>query len=232
MGFKTPFLPENTLGSLNNFGFYKIQRQTKTVIIEMLTNFFNAINSIYQLQMPDLIGIQNAEEAQKIFIQRDFSAQQRRIPAILVAIKNSMERKMYIGGDNLSYFEIDETSTGKTAVEVYHGAADIGLALIVIAQSPDERMQFAELINMCFTHYYRWQYFYSTGDGTMFCIVPSTSQLDFGSETEVTDVSPDSLLYLLDISMKSFVEYTFRDLDIMGILKEYNITEESGPISD
>ena len=232
MGFETPFIAENQPDSLYDFGFYKIQRQTKSAIVGMLTNFFSSLNSSYRLQMPEILEMQNTAEVTKIFINKDFPYQERKLPLILVAIKGSTERKLYLGADNLSCYDIVETSTGKkSAVNIYHGAADITLALIIIALSPEDRMKFAELVTMCFTHYYRWQYFYTYGDGNMFSIVPNTAQLEFGSEAETTDVSTTSLLYLVDITMKSFIEYTFRDLRIYGVLKDYAIEGDSGPIS-
>jgi len=232
MGFKTPFLPENQPRDLYDFGFYKVQRHTKSAIIGMLRNFFDSINSIYKIQIPDIYEVQNSSDVQKIFVERDFPYKERKIPIILVTIKGTTERKLYIGADNLSGMQVFETSTGVNfASEIYHGAADVTLSLIVVCQSPEHRMKFAELINMCFTHYYRWQYFYTLEDGNVFSIVPNTQPLEFGTESEATDVSPDSLLYLVDISMKCFVEYTFTDMvDINKVLKDFAIDSSSGPI--
>lgn len=233
MGFKTPFLPENQPGDLIDFGFYKVQRHTKSAIIGMLKNFFDSINSTYKIQIPDIHDIQNSSDVQKIFVERDFPYKQRTIPIILVTIKGATERKLYIGADNTSGMRVVETSAGTTvAYDIYHGAADILLSLIVVCQTTEHRMKFAEMINMCFTHYYRWQYFYTFGDGNTFSIVPNTQQLEFGTETEATDVSPDSLLYITDISMKCFVEYTFTDSvgGQLGTLQDFTVDSTSGPI--
>ena len=233
MGFNTPFLPENQPDALMDFGFYKVQRHTKSAIIGMLRNFFDSINSTYKIQMPDIHDVQNSAEAQKIFIERDFPYKERKIPIILVAIKGATERKLYIGADNTSGMRLIETSSGiKVATDIYHGAADVALSLIVVCQSPEHRMKFAELISMCFTHYYRWQYFYTFGDGNVFSIVPNTQQLEFGTESEAADVSPDSLLYVVDVSMKCFVEYTFTDaIALYGVLQDFSIDSTSGPVS-
>ena len=233
MGFKTPFLPENQPGDLIDFGFYKVQRHTKSAIIGMLKNFFDSINSTYKIQMPDIHDIQNSSDVQKIFVERDFPYKERKIPIILVTIKGAIERKLYIGADNTSGVRLVETSAGVTvASDIYHGAADISLSLIVVCQTTEHRMKFAEMINMCFTHYYRWQYFYTFGDGNTFSIVPNTQQLEFGTESEATDVSPDSLLYITDISMKCFVEYTFTDsVNLHGILQEFTVDPTSGPVA-
>ena len=233
MGFKTPFLPENQPGDLIDFGFYKVQRHTKSAIIGMLKNFFDSINSTYKIQMPDIHDIQNSSDVQKIFVERDFPYKERKIPIILVTIKGATERKLYIGADNTSGVRLVETSAGVTvASDIYHGAADISLSLIVVCQTTEHRMKFAEMINMCFTHYYRWQYFYTFGDGNTFSIVPNTQQLEFGTESEATDVSPDSLLYITDISMKCFVEYTFTDsVNLHGILQEFTVDPTSGPVA-
>ena len=230
MSFKTPFIADNQPGALHDFGFFKIQRHTKSAIIGMLENFFDSINNTYKIQIPEIVGVQNSSDVEKVFVTRDFPYKERKLPMILVAIKSATERKMYIGADNLVGHIYHETSTGdELGIELYHGAADISLALIVIALSPEERMQLTELVTLCFTHYYRWQYFYTLGDGNVFSVVPNTAQLEFGSESEVTDVSPESLLYLTDITMKSFIEYTFKDFNVLGSLKDYTIDDSSGP---
>ena len=231
MSFKTPFVPDNQPDALYNFGFYKIQRHTKSAVVGMLKNFFNSINNTYKIQIPEVLEVQNSSDNEKIFIERDFPYKERKMPLILVAIKGASERKMYLGADNLLGLKIHTTSTGeKTAVELYHGAADISLALIIVALSPEERMQLTELVTLCFTHYYRWQYFYTLGDDNVFSIVPNTAQLEFGAESEVTDVSPESLVYVTDITMKSFIEYTFKDFSVLGSLRNYTIDESSGPV--
>ena len=234
MGFETPFLPENQPDTLYEFGFYKVQRQTKASIVNMLRNFFDSMNNVYKTQMPEIRIVDNSAEAERIAVDQSFPSWERKIPIILVGIKNATERKLYIGADNLSKIEIIETSTGsKKAVNVYTGAADISLVLIVVATTPENRMRFAELVAMCFTHYYRWQYFYTIGDGNMFSICPNTTQLEFGTESEATDVSPTNLLYITDISMKCYVEYTFRDTaminTVMGDLTVI-LDENSGPL--
>jgi len=230
MSFKTPFLPENRPKAMANFGFYKIQRHTKSALVGMLENFFDSINTEYSLQMPEIIGTQNSEELTKIFIKRDFPYTERKLPLIVVAMQSVKERKMYIGADNLIGYDVRETSTGKTGVEIYQGAADVTTSFIIVCQSPEDRMKYADLLNMCFTHYYRWQYFYTLGDNNMFSIVPNMVGLNIGPENEATDVSPDTLLYITDIAMTSFVEYTFSDTEIYGELRDFTIDERSGPI--
>jgi len=231
MGFRTPFLPDNQPGDLVDFGFYKVQRHAKSSVVGMLRNFFDSINTTYKIQIPDIYEVQNSTDVQKIFVERDFPYKERKIPIILVTIKGATERKLYIGADNTSGMQVIETSAGVTvASDIYHGAADIMMSLIVVCQSPEHRMKFAELINMCFTHYYRWQYFYTLGDGNTFSIVPNTQPLEFGTESEATDVSPDSLLYIIDISMKCFIEYTFTDsVNLHGILEDITFDPTNGP---
>lgn len=231
MAFNTPFHPENSPGALFEFGWYKIQRHTKAALVDMIGNFFDARAQLYKIQVPNVVGIQNFHDIKNIFISQDFPYGERKLPLIIVAIKGGTERKMYIGADNFLYHDIKQTSTGKTASEVYAGAAEFSIALIVLSRSPEERMRLVEFLNVCFTHYYRWQYFYTYGDGDMFSIVPSIEQLQFGSENEVTDgPSKQSLLYVNDMSMKSFVEYTFRGTDTYGSMEHIHIEEDSGPI--
>jgi hypothetical protein len=233
MGFETPFIADNQPDGLVDFGFYKVQRHAKSAVIGMLRNFFDSLNNTYKLQVPELIGIQNTSELTKIFVERDFQAKERKIPIIIVAIKSATEKKMYIGADDFCAWDIVETSGGrKVANRIFHGASELSLGLIVVAQSPEERMRLAELINLCFTHYYRWQYFYTYGDGNTLSITPNTKQLEFGAETEVTDFSATSLLYLVDITMATFIEYSFRENNILGMVEDIqlNIEEDIGPI--
>ena len=243
MGFDTPFLAENQFDGLDNFGFYKIQRHTKTVIVSMLQNFFSSLNSTYKIQMPDIIGMQGkydvdnvkttSTDTVKVYIEKDFPYGARKLPLILVSLKSATEKKMYIGADNFSYYDIRETSTGrKTATKVYHGAATMSLGLIILSQSHEERMKFADLINMCFTHYYRWHYFYTLGDGNTFSIMPSMDALEFGAETEITNESMMAVVYITDITMRSFIEYSFRDLLTYPTVQQLNIDANSGVAED
>ena len=230
MGLNTPFLPENIGSPIYDFGFFKVQRQAKSVIVEILKNFFTDRVQMYKLQMPDIIEVQNSDAITKINISRDFPWNERKLPLIIVAQKGSRERKLYLGADNLSGYKVVGTSTGQTAREIYHGAADIDIVMIILAQSPDERSRLSELIAMCFTHYYRWQYYYTYDDGNMFTIIPNNELLDFGNDSEATESSKTSLIYITNINMKSYVEYTFSGLDITGTIKDYTIDPASGPI--
>lgn len=231
MSFNTPFIPDNQPDALYDFSFFKIQRHTKSAIIGMMKSFFSTMNKTYKLQIPELVEVQNSTEATKLFIDRDFPYTQRKLPIIIVAIKSSLERKLYIGADNAIGWVQNDTSTGRVASEVFNGAADLTLSLIIVAQSSEERMRFAEMVNMCFTHYFRWQYFYTLGDSNMFSIVPNTQQLEFGTESEVnTDATGANFLYITDITMKVYVEYTFKDINIVVGPKYWEIDQNSGAI--
>lgn len=231
MGLSTPFSPENRPKPLERFGFHKIQRQAKSVLIGIMENFFSSLNSEYAIKMPELIEVQTMNDVEKVFIKREFPYEERKLPLILVAIKGATERKMYIGADNFLTYVTMTTSTGKKiAVEKYHGAADMSFSIIIVAESPDDRERLADLLAMCFTHYYRWQYFYTTGDGDTFTIVPNTTQLEFGAQQTATEEKKVAMLYIVDISLKAFVEYTFTGNDIFQTLNDYTIDNTSGPI--
>ena len=231
MALDTAFKPENLGSPIYDFGFFKVQRQAKTVIVEMLKNFFIDKVQMYKLQMPDIIEVQNSDDITKINISKDFPWNERKLPLIIVAQKGSRERKLYLGADNLTAYKVVGTGSNRTAREVFHGAADIDLALIILAQSPDERSRLSELIAMCFTHYYRWQYYYTYDDGNMFTIIPNNELLDFGQDSEATETSKTSLIYITNINMKSYVEYTFTGLDITGTINDYEVDPNSGPIA-
>jgi hypothetical protein len=230
VGFTTPFHPDNVPGAIFEFAWHKIMRHTKVAIVNILGNFFSARSKMYSIQMPDIVGLTNTDDIKKIFINQDFPYQERKLPMVVVAIKSGKERKMYIGADNFLLHSIRTTSTGRTAVEVYAGAAEFTMAIVVVGQSPEERMKMMELIYMCFTHYYRWQYFYTFGDDNMMSLLPNTEELIFGNEEEAEGDSKISVLYVNDVTMKSFVEYTFSGLDIYRDAKNFVIDDESGPI--
>ena len=214
MALDTAFKLENSPGAIFNFSFLKMQRQTKTVIVNMLQNFFDAYNQEYKLQIPELVEVQNRVEDTKLFIERDFPYKERKFPMVIVSIKSAKERKMYIGADNYIDHKIIVSSSGTiSAVPMYTGAGTISLSLLIATNSPDDRSRLSELIAFCFTHYYRWQYFYSLGDGNTFSIFPNTEELEFGSESEVKDdASALTYIYVTDISMKAHIEYTFTDV--------------------
>jgi len=241
VSFQTPFNPENIGSPLYNFGFYKIQRHTKSVFVEMLKNFFSNMVQSYRITMPDLFELQNSDndDNKKIFISQDFPYFERKLPIIIVSLKGVKERKMYIGADNIiGYKTITiplRTSTGTSTglsktVEIYGGAAEAEVALTVIALSPDDRMKICELINMCFTHFYRWQYYYTFGDGNMMTIVPSKTEISFAGESETGDVSKTSMLYINTMNLSSFIEYTFSSQEAGGMLVDYTIDPASGVI--
>ena len=230
MALTTAFKPENIGSPIYDFGFFKVQRQAKSVIVEMLKNFFTDKVQTYKLQMPDIVEAQNSDDTTKINISRDFPWNERKLPLIIVAQKGSRERKLYLGADNLTGYKVTGTGNERTAREIYHGAVDIDIVLIILAQSPDERSRFSELLAMCFTHYYRWQYYYTYGDGNLFTIVPNNETLIFGEDSEATETSKTSLIYITHINMKSFIEYTFTSLDITGVIRAYEIDHASGPI--
>src|SRR5271157_649850 len=132
MGFNTPFHPENTAGPIYEAAWYKIQRHTKVALVNMLGNFFSSRVQLYRIQMPEILALRNTTDLKKIFVNQDFPYAERKLPMILVAIKGGRQQKMNIGADNFLYHDISTTSTGKTAVEVYAGAARFTLSLIAI----------------------------------------------------------------------------------------------------
>jgi hypothetical protein len=209
----TPFHPEQYPGAINSFGFYKIQRNSKTILINILKNFFSEKSQLYKVTMPEIIEKLVDTTIPKLFVERNFPFMERKLPLIATAIKQAKEKKAYIGADNLLYPEVVRSSTGDylTGYNVYAGMSDLDVTFIIAALSPEERMQLVEMLNMCFTHYYRWQYFYYDEENNMFNIVPNTVELTFGGESEVKDQSNLSLIYVTTIAMKCRVEYTFKD---------------------
>jgi len=223
VAFETPFYVENSPQAIIDFSFFKVQRQAKSVIVNMIRNFFNSYNQEYKLQIPEVADVQSIGGNEKIFIERDFPYGERKIPCIIVSIESAKEKKMYMGVDNLIGYKRMGTSTG--VFPVFGGASVLSLKLVVVAESSEMRMKLAELLNMCFTHYYRWQYFYTLEDGNTFSIVPNTGLLDFGAESELKDLSKDTYIYMTTVSMEAFVEYTFsRTKSDINTLENIDIT--------
>ena len=233
MGLDTPFHPEQYPGAINYFGFYKIQRNSKTILVNILKNFFSEKSQLYKITMPEIVDKLVDTTIPRLFVERNFPFMERKLPLIATAIKQAKEKKAYVGADNLLYPEVLKTSTGDylTGYNVYAGMADIDVTFIIAALSPEERMELAELVNMCFTHYYRWQYFYYDEENNMFNLTPSMTELSFGGENEVKDTSNLSMIYITTVAMKCRVEYTFKDLanryneitniEYQVVLKEY-----------
>lgn len=233
MGLDTPFHPEQYPGAINYFGFYKIQRNSKTVLINILKNFFSEKSQLYKIALPEISEKLVDTNNPKIFIERNFPFMERKLPLIATAIKQSKEKKAYIGADNLLYPEVIRSSTGDylSGYNVYAGMGDVDVTFIIAALSPEDRSQIVELINMCFTHYYRWQYFYYDEENNMFNITPNTEELRFGSENEVKDKSNLSFIYVTSVTMKCRIEYTFKDFAFrFNEIKNYEIDISSGVV--
>ncbi|HRZ18518.1 MAG TPA: hypothetical protein P5136_00435 [Methanofastidiosum sp.] len=229
MGFNTHFTPENIGSPIINFGFYKVQRQTKDVVVSILKNFFSNMVKLYSLSAPEILEIQNTSDLEKIFITQDFPYTERKIPLIIVSIGDGAEeKKMYIGADNLIGYKVLGTSTSKQTVEVYGGAYNVPINISILALTTEDRMKFAELVSLCFTHYYRWQYYYTLKDGNQFSIVPNSTKIGFSGESEVADSSKTSMIYILNLTMNAFVEYTFTNFDQIGMIRHVIIETSSG----
>ena len=212
MGIYTKSHSEISSGSLYEFGFYKALRQTKSVMVNMLNNFFSIRNKAYGIVMPEIFSLQNTPNNKKVHTVRDFPFEERKFPLIVVTNASAKERKPYIGSDNLLYVDVKENSEGvKSGTNVYAGMADINVMLGIVATSPDERMMLSELILMCFTHYYRGQFIYHGVGNELFSITPGGNEIDFGTETEITDSSDTTSVYVVDAGISVFIEYHFED---------------------
>jgi len=237
MGLYATENPDVNSGPIHEFGFHKIERQTKTVINSMLNNFFSKRSKAYDIVIPEISSLQNipnSPENTKVHNRRDFPFEERKFPMIVTTIAGAKERKSYIGADDLLLINTRENPDGtKIGHEVFAGMADIDLMLIIVSTSADERSKLAELIYMCFTHFYRGQFIYQDDIGNMFSITPGVKPVDFGAETEVTDESKTTLIYVKDMGLSTFIEYHFEDVatgDKLFELKNIETEIESGPV--
>lgn len=233
MGFNTPFLNENEPSAINDFGWYKVQRHTKTVLVEMLKTFFSRNTKIYAMSMPELTEVQNSESSTKIYIEKNFPYTERKIPLIAVSQVNFRERKSFIGIDNFSHTDFHfNSSTGALdgGVNFYSGMDNSDTTFIIVGLSSEQRSQLAEFVNICFTHYFRWQYFFYGPDGSMFSIVPSIKQLEFGAESEVSSPSDLEIAYITTVTVSSHIEYKFREFskyDIPIVVENIEFVQNS-----
>lgn len=213
MAIDTHFNPEHTPGSINDFGWYKVQRQTKTVLANMLRQFFDATNQVYKISIPEIEEVKNDSVATRTHIERDFPFFERKLPLIAVALPSVKEKKLYIGADNWSSTKVYTTSTGEKnfGYDFYSGMVNVPARFIIAGTSPEERMRLAEFVHICFTHFFRWQYIYEQEDGSFFSIVPATRELSMGGEQEISEQSNLNLIYITTVDMESLIEYSFRN---------------------
>jgi len=220
--------PDVSSGDLYEFSFNKIERATKSVMVNILESFFSTQSKAFEMAIPELTATRNTpNQPPKIHIKKDFPYTERTFPLIVTAIKEVKERKAYIGSDDLFHIDAVTGPDGlKAGVENYVGMADVDLSLIVVTTSPDERSQLAEAIFLCFTHYFRNQFIYMGEDESLFSITPATKQITMGAETEITDESAVTMIYVKDIALSAFIEYHFRDFSVGKLYELRNINYE------
>jgi hypothetical protein len=189
--------------------------------------------------MPELSEVQNSDTKIQVYIEKNFPYEERKLPLIAVTQVNSKEKKTFIGIDDYSHTKFHyNTSSGDMdgGVNFYSGISEVDSTFIIVGLSSEQRSQLAEFINICFTHYFRWQYFFYGPDGSMYSILPSTKELVFGTESEVTSPSDLEIVYITTVTLSSFIEYKFREFskdDIPIILSnvEFVTDEETGEYS-
>jgi len=212
MGIFTPFHPEITTGSIEDFGFHKVKRQVKTVYVNVVSDFLLYSKKIHGLDISELAEVSNMPgQAPRIFVERDFPYQTRKIPLITPIITNITERKPYIGIDNYLYPGVIENPDGtNSGYDVYANMYDIELRMLVVAESNELRDQLLDLLMACFTNYYRGTYTYRDDIDNEFIITPSTRRVSSGNDSEITEENTTNLIFIGDITLKAFVEYHYK----------------------
>lgn len=207
--------PDITPGYIEQFGFYKIERQTKTVIHSILQNFFSKYSNLFKLTAPELELIDNNVDDTRLFIEKEFPFYQRKLPLIAILSKSKQEKKAFMGADDLLFSHtIKNTDTDELiAVNNHYGNIwKVPISLTVASTSIEQRMQLQELVSLCFTHYYRWVYHFKDTEGNCFNIVPNTGQVIITGESQSADSSNISVVYHCTLGMDAQIEYTFIDL--------------------
>jgi hypothetical protein len=205
--------PEVYSGSITDFGFQKVERQTKAVLKNILVKFFSSRSNLYKQTLPEIVTTQNSASGTRINIEREFPFYERKLPVIVITSKTKKEKKPFLGADDFLYQDYYISSTGAVSGRnMYANMYDVPIQLMIVANSPELRMQLAELVSMCFSHYYRWEYMYKGDDFSYFNIVPCQSKITITGETEIADKSQTSLIYVCSVSFDSYVEYIFPDV--------------------
>jgi hypothetical protein len=241
--------PDINSGFIDKFSAYKVERNTKTVIKSILTTFFSKYSTLYKMVAPELIEIENDDQFTNLFIEKEFPYYERKLPFIAIMSRTKREKKAFMGGDDYVYSQIVHSSTGEVIVnnQMYGNMYEVPITLSIAATSPETRMQIAELVSLCFTHYYRWLYMYKDIDGSAFNVVPNTGIIEISSEKEVVDNNTVTIIYTCSVGMISSIEYVFVDIgdnfnpvDIIGFdfglsvptsTGEYVVTSTGGYIT-
>jgi len=206
--------PEVFSGFIEEYGFHKIERQAKIVIKNILSQFFSYKTQLFKSTMPEIVDVQNTDSETRTFIEKDFPFFERKLSLIAITSRDKQERKPFLGADDYLYQDLYiNTSTGfESNLNMYANMYDVPITLIIAALSPEARMQLGELVNICLTHYFRWEYMYKGSDNSYFNIVPCGGPIRIAGENEVKDKSATSLIYTTSISFTSIVEYIFPEV--------------------
>lgn len=235
MGIFTPYHPEITTGSIEEFGVHKIKRQVKSIYVNMITDFFTYSKKIHGLDISELSELVTVEgQKQKIFIERDFPYNTRKIPLITPIITNITEQKAFLGIDNYLYPGVTIASDGtQSGYDVYANMYTIDLRILIVTEANELRDQIIDLLIACFTNYYRGTYTYKDDSDNVFIITPSTSKVVSGNDSELTEENTTNIIFLGDISLRAFVEYHYKAYgeDRYETITTVTVDESSGPVS-
>lgn len=216
--------PDVDSGFLDKFSSYKIERNTKTVIANILKQFFSKYSTAYKMVAPEIIEVENSIQSTKLFIEKEFPFYERRLPFIAVMTRNKKERKAFLGGDDFVYSQVIKNDIGEVVARnsMYGNMYDVPVTLSVAATSPETRMQIAELISLCFTHFYRWVYMYKDIDGSLFNIVPNQGTVAISDESTIADNNTVTLIHTCVVTMLASVEYIF--VNIADNFSKFSVT--------
>lgn len=228
MGLENPIYPHIASPNVQGFAYYKVLRQSRYVLVEMIKEFFNSLSSTPQIMCPEVIQFQGDE----LNVFRDFPYGERKLPLVIVASSEGKEKKYYIGSDSSIGQTLLTTSSGnEVAYEICIGAFQYNTVLFLVCESVEQRLMLAELLFQCFTNHYRWQYFYSIDKLTSFSIVPNTGSITLGREQETQEKGAINLLYVMDLTMPTHVEYTYMYPAVYPTVTNFEIDDQSNVLS-
>jgi hypothetical protein len=197
-----------SMEGVKEYGFHKTTYLTSQVVLNILNEFFSQKTLAYSVVLNNLSKFSDEVRDKILYLLPSFNYTERRLPAILVDIGESIEAPIYIGTDNL-------IASGLTSIgneNVYTSADNISVTISVMGESPDYTRNLTDLVKAAVVNYFRWHYFFIGDDGSAFSIATATRKVKVSNQNEVPeDDAGRKIVYFRLITFPVFVQSTFKD---------------------
>ena len=197
-----------SMEGVKEYGFHKTTYLTSQVVLNILNEFFSQKTLAYSVVLNNLSKFSDEARDKILYLLPSFNYTERRLPAILVDIGESIEAPIYIGTDNVIASGL--TSLGNE--NVYTGADKVTIILTVMGESPDYTRNLADLVKTAIVNYFRWHYFFVGDDGSAFSIATATNKVKVSAQNEVPeDDGGRKIIYFRLVTFSVFTQSTFKD---------------------